>query len=184
MTMAVFSMFWLLMNPGCASHPKESAGAPGNELLGGEEKKQTSPQAISFVVPTRKHKANGIFTFTPVPQGLRIVGGLTGLASGIHALHLHDGDCSTDDSAFVSSPKLSSHPQGAVVSMKRHLGDLGNFAADANGEAKIDYTNTFLSLTGTNSVLGGSLIVYEGSDSPTNHLGERVACGVIQMKSN
>jgi superoxide dismutase, Cu-Zn family len=72
---------------------------------------------------------------------------------------------------------------------ERHVGDLGNIVADAEG--KVDYTfhDKVISLKGTNNIIGRTLIVHADEDDlgrgdfpdskTTGHAGARVSCGVI-----
>ena len=41
----------------------------------------------------------------------------------------------------------------------RHLGDLGNIEAESNGVAKIDIADKVISLTGSHSIIGRTLVV-------------------------
>ncbi len=41
----------------------------------------------------------------------------------------------------------------------RHVGDLGNVLADADGNAKIDISDKWLTLTGENSIIGRTVVV-------------------------
>lgn len=46
----------------------------------------------------------------------------------------------------------------------RHVGDLGNVEAGADGVAKISFTDKLISLSGETSVVGRSLVIHEGQD--------------------
>lgn len=71
----------------------------------------------------------------------------------------------------------------------RHVGDLGNLKADANGVAETTFSDAVISLTGPRSVLARGVIVHEGVDDlglgghqdslKTGNAGGRAACGVI-----
>ncbi len=43
----------------------------------------------------------------------------------------------------------------------RHVGDLGNVVADASGVANVNIEDKLLSLTGSNSIIGRSLVVFK-----------------------
>jgi len=71
---------------------------------------------------------------------------------------------------------------------ERHAGDLGNVSAEG-GVAKIDITDSFISLTGENSILGRTMVIHADQDDlgkgghelskSTGNAGARSACGVI-----
>lgn len=46
----------------------------------------------------------------------------------------------------------------------RHVGDLGNVIAEADGVAHIDMTDKLATLHGQNSIVGRSLVVHAGED--------------------
>jgi len=106
----------------------------------------------------------------------------------LHALQVHEnGDCSAPDASSAGGHyNPTGMPHGGPGSMNAHLGDLGNFAADANGEAHLDFIDTYLTLTGPYSIIGHALIVHAGADDyvsqPAGNSGPRVACGVIMSK--
>ncbi|MDB6123614.1 MAG: superoxide dismutase copper/zinc binding protein [Pedosphaera sp.] len=174
-----------LVAAGCISN---RGGTPGDGIFGNQVEQQSGPKAIVHLNPTQGHKANGIVTFTTVTNGVRVQAGLMGLDPGTHAFHVHEiGDCSAPD-ASSAGPHFNptGTPHGGPESAHRHLGDLGNFTADANGEAHLDFIDSHLSLTGTNSIIGRSLIVHAGADDyttqPAGNSGPRIACGVIQKQ--
>ena len=68
-------------------------------------------------------------------------------------------------------------------------GDLGNVEANDNGVAKVNISDSHISLCGPLSVIGRSLVVHEDPDDlgqgghelskTTGNAGARLACGVI-----
>ena len=48
--------------------------------------------------------------------------------------------------------------------VERHVGDLGNIEADANGNAEIDLTDSQISLIGQHSIIGRAMVCHEGVD--------------------
>lgn len=76
-----------------------------------------------------------------------------------------------------------------VSKKERHIGDLGNVVAGADGNASLDVSDKLVSLVGEHSVVGRSIVVHAGEDDlgkgghddslTTGHAGGRVACGVI-----
>lgn len=74
----------------------------------------------------------------------------------------------------------------------RHVGDLGNIYAEENGVAQISLTDSKISLTGPNSIIGRAIVVHSDSDDlgrggfsdslTTGHAGTRLGCGVIGIQ--
>ena len=72
-----------------------------------------------------------------------------------------------------------------------HKGDLGNIEAGQDRVARVDITDSrrFLSLSGSNSILGRSLVVHADEDDlgtggdegslATGNAGARLSCGII-----
>jgi Cu-Zn family superoxide dismutase len=173
---------------GCASHENPHAASQPRPLTGVAPFPPRTTHAVVYLIPTRGSKALGTVTFTPVVDGVRVVAGMTGLAPGLHAFHVHEnGDCSAPDASSAGGHfNPTGMPHGGPTSMYRHIGDMGNFAADANGEAHLDFVDTHLTLTGPYSIIGHALIVHAGADDyvsqPAGNSGPRVACGVIMSK--
>lgn len=81
---------------------------------------------------------------------------------------------------------------GAPSDDTRHVGDLGNVEAGADGKVDVTITDHLVSLIGQHSVIGRSVIVHENVDDlgkgghelslTTGNAGGRLACGVIGIK--
>lgn len=113
---------------------------------------------------------------------------LTGLAPGVHAIHIHEkADCSGADAASAGghwNPTFKKHGKWGVG--EYHKGDIGNFPANEDGTATILFkTNEWCIGCGdtTKDILGKGLIVHEKADDyttqPTGNAGGRVACSAI-----
>jgi Copper/zinc superoxide dismutase (SODC). len=50
------------------------------------------------------------------------------------------------------------------MSKKRHAGDMGNFEADSNENAYLDYIDPVMELNGEYSIIGHAVIEYEKED--------------------
>lgn len=141
--------------------------------------------AKSILHPTQGNHVTGTVTFTAVHGGVRIVADLEGLTPGIHGFHIHEfGDCSAPDGSSAGghfNPK--NHQHGGPDNPVRHVGDLGNITADAQGKAHYERIDKMLELNGKNSIVGHSVVVHSKADDfvtqPTGDAGGRVACGVI-----
>lgn len=78
---------------------------------------------------------------------------------------------------------------GAPSDSERHVGDLGNFKTDGQGNAKGSVSDSQIKLIGEHSVLGRTIVVHAGTDDlgkgghaeskKTGNAGARPACGVI-----
>jgi Cu-Zn family superoxide dismutase len=140
-----------------------------------------SGQVVQGVVHFTQDNANGPVT---------LKGELKGLAEGRHGFHIHEfGDntngCTSAGGHFNPKSQVHGGPSDAV----RHVGDLGNVEATADGMAKIDITDSQLSLAGALSIIGRTVVVHADVDDlgkgghelshTTGNAGARLACGVI-----
>ncbi|XP_074603888.1 superoxide dismutase [Cu-Zn]-like [Brevipalpus obovatus] len=121
-----------------------------------------------------------------------LTGQITGLKPGLHGFHVHEfGDntngCMSTGAHF--NPHTKEH--GAPEDDNRHVGDLGNVTADANGVANVNITDCKISLTGPMSIIGRAVVVHADPDDlgkgghelskTTGNAGGRQACGVIGL---
>ena len=71
---------------------------------------------------------------------------------------------------------------------QRHVGDFGNIEAGADSTATFERTDSLVTLSGMNSVVGKAVVVHAGADDlqsqPSGNSGARVACGVIWMEGD
>ena len=142
-------------------------------------------KAVCVVHPTKGHDAHGIVTFTKVDDGVKVVADISGLKPGKHGFHIHEyGDCSSPDGKSAGghfNPENVKH--GGPTDMVRHVGDMGNITADANGNAHFEWTDNMLTFRGPHSIIGRGLIIHAGTDDlhsqPTGAAGARAGCGVI-----
>ncbi|KAL8873436.1 MAG: hypothetical protein Q9198_007024 [Flavoplaca austrocitrina] len=96
-----------------------------------------------------------------------------------------------DPSAKRVNPFSKEH--GAPSDSVRHVGDLGNYETDTQGNAKGSISDQLIKLIGPESVLGRTLVVHAGTDDlgkggheeskKTGNAGARPACGVIGIAS-
>jgi len=145
----------------------------------------TIEKAVCVLHPTEGNDVTGVVTFTKTDSGIHVVADLQGLTEGKHGFHIHEyGDCSSPDGKSAGghfNPDGKDH--GAPTSADRHVGDLGNITAGADGTAHLELTDTLLAFEGPHSIIGRGIIVHAGEDDfvtqPTGNAGARVACGVI-----
>jgi len=120
-----------------------------------------------------------------------VSGEITGLGDGLHGFHVHQfGDNTNGCTSAGPHFNLDGSTHGAPTDAKgeRHAGDLGNVEA-AGGSAKVNITDSMISLTGVNSVIGRTVVVHADIDDlgkgghelskSTGNAGARSACGVI-----
>ncbi|CAH1228133.1 SOD1 [Branchiostoma lanceolatum] len=117
-------------------------------------------------------------------------GEVKGLTKGLHGFHVHQsGDMTNGCTSMGSHYNPYGKNHGGPSDTERHVGDLGNIIAGADGIARVDITDDLLSLSGKYSILGRGLIVHADPDDlgrggehdslTTGHAGARVGCGII-----
>lgn len=143
-------------------------------------------QAVAVIRPTAGNKANGVVRFVESGGMVKItavIGGLNPNAS--HALHVHEyGDCTAANGKSAGGHyNPESHEHGKPNEGRQHAGDLGNLAADADGNASYELTVSNITISsGRNPILGRAVIVHAKEDTfaqPTGKAGPRIGCGVI-----
>jgi superoxide dismutase, Cu-Zn family len=156
-----------------------------NNILAQDMHKMDVNKAVCILYPTQGNKVTGTITFAKSDKGINVVADIHGLTPGKHGFHIHEcGDCSAADGSSAGghfNPMEKSH--GSPMDMLRHMGDMGNIVANANGDAHMEYVDNVISLSGEYSIIGRSIIVHKAEDDlktqPTGNAGARIACGVI-----
>ncbi len=178
----VFALFaagvWITNACAQHEHNAQAQSMPKTELM-------SIHKAVAVLTPTQGNTASGVVTFTKVEGGVRVVVNLTNVPPGDHGFHIHEfGDCSAADGTSAGghfNPTKMDH--AGPMAEKRHIGDLGNVTANAEGKAQLDYVDQHLAFAGPNSILGRGLILHAQPDDlktqPTGAAGARIACGVI-----
>ncbi|KAJ6070495.1 hypothetical protein N7467_011814 [Penicillium canescens] len=111
-------------------------------------------------------------------------------ANAERAFHVHQfGDNTNGCTSAGPHFNPFGKPHGAPTDADRHVGDLGNFKTDAEGNASGAMQDKLVKLIGAESVLGRTLVVHAGTDDlgrggneeskKTGNAGLRPACGVI-----
>ncbi|KAF9891217.1 Superoxide dismutase [Cu-Zn] [Aspergillus nanangensis] len=103
----------------------------------------------------------------------------------VHQFGDNTNGCTSAGPHFNPFSKTHGAPDDEV----RHVGDLGNFKTDADGNAVGSKQDKLVKLIGAESVLGRTLVVHSGTDDlgkggneeskKTGNAGTRPACGVI-----
>lgn len=140
--------------------------------------------ATAVLMPTEGNEAAGSVSFLETDEGILVEAALTGLPEGTHGFHVHEnGDCSNNAEAAGGHFNPASTDHGAPDSTARHVGDLGNIEANAEGNATYNRVDTHIAFEGTNNILGKAVIVHADADDlssqPSGAAGARIACGII-----
>lgn len=132
----------------------------------------------------------GTVTFAQQENGLlSYSGSLTGLvASSTHGWHIHSSSIENyacADAGGHYNPTNTSHgsPDAAVGS--RHVGDLGNFVADDQGNAVFSGVDSVASFYGDNALTTQAIVIHELIDDfqgTSGNAGGRLACGNIVVE--
>jgi superoxide dismutase, Cu-Zn family len=141
--------------------------------------------ACAVLHPTAGSKVEGTIHFEKEGDEVEVTGRITGLSQGTHGFHIHTyGDCSAPDATSAGHHFNPAHQDhGGPRDQNRHLGDLGNLEAGADGVVNFRLTDSRISLGGPNSIVGRAVIVHARADDlksqPAGESGARLACGVI-----
>ena len=141
-------------------------------------------KAVAVLFPTKGSDVKGRVTFTHDEKGIHVHADVTGLTPGEHGFHIHEfGVWSEDGKASGGHFNPAKARHASPESPQRHVGDLGNITANANGHATYDLDDATLSFHGPHSIIGRGLVVHEKVDDlktqPTGNAGGRLAVGVI-----
>lgn len=142
-------------------------------------------RAICVLHEVGKSGVSGTIYFDQVGNRIHVTGKIRGLAPGKHGFHVHQYGDLSDRSKGESAGghwNPENMPHGAPDTKERHVGDLGNVEANAEGVASVDQYDRMLRLRGHDSIMGRAVVVHEKPDTfiqPTGGAGGRVAFGVI-----
>jgi Cu-Zn family superoxide dismutase len=141
-------------------------------------------KAVAILLPTKSSNVQGRVTFTEDGSTMHVHAEISGLTPGDHGFHIHEFGVWSEDgmaSGGHYNPTMEKH--AGIETPKRHIGDLGNITANANGNATLDLDDASLKFHGATSILGRGMVVHEKADDlktqPTGNAGGRLAVGVI-----
>lgn len=170
----------------CTTEQPDQAEQQADQQVEQRESTETNfTNAVAVVHPTEGNEVTGTVTFEQSSDGVRVQATLEGLEEGDHGFHIHQyGDCTADDGTSAGGHyNPTEEPHGAPDDEERHMGDMGNITADADGNATIDYVDPRIELNGSNSILGRGIVIHGGQDDfssqPSGDAGPRLGCGVI-----
>ncbi len=149
-------------------------------------------EAIAFKMePKSDSNVAGEVSFTEENGKVVMKATFSGLTPGEHAIHIHDkADCSAADGTSTGghwNPTAEPHGKwGETVGY--HRGDIGNFTADADGNATLEFTTDLWCIgceDETKNIVGKAVIVHQGVDDftsqPSGAAGARISCtGIIK----
>lgn len=149
-------------------------------------------KSIKFQMePKSDSGVSGEVTFTEENGNVVMKAMLAGLTEGEHAIHIHEkADCSSADGKSTGghwNPTFQPHGKWNAEE-GYHKGDIGNFVADADGNATVDFATKEWCIDcddETKNIVGKAVIVHQGVDDytsqPSGAAGARIACtGIIQ----
>lgn len=179
----------------CKEVKKETSDAKEEvEELMDEAKNEMNEEetTIKFMLePKSDSNVKGEVTFTQDDDEVDMIAMLSGLSEGEHAIHIHQtADCTAADGSSAGGHwNPTNEPHGKWgASEGYHKGDIGNFTADADGNAKIEFSTDEWCINcddENKNILGKGLIVHQGVDDytsqPSGDAGARVSCaGIIE----
>jgi Cu-Zn family superoxide dismutase len=163
--------------PGDPSGQQHTA-APAGQGVGATATAQLQPADASSGI-------TGTVTFTQEAGGVRVVADVSGLPPGKHGFHIHqNGECVPPFTSAGDHLNPWNMAHGCSPGQVRHLGDLTNLEAGADGKAHYDQLTDRISLVDPyHQIAGKSILIHAGEDDcktqPSGNSGDRIACGVI-----
>lgn len=171
---------------------KKEAEEVSEEIEKVVEIEEVKVESIKFSMEAKSDsEVNGEVTFTEEDGTVKMMANFTGLSEGEHAIHIHEeADCSAADGTSAGghwNPTFQPHGKWGDEG-GYHKGDIGNFTADADGTASVEFSTDEWCIgcdDDTKNILGKAVIVHQGVDDftsqPSGAAGARVACtGIIQ----
>ena len=153
--------------------------------------------AVCIMAPDGNSGVNGLVKFVHPKGGkCKISAKITGLTEGKHGFHIHQfgnliEGCKTAGPHYNPFNRLHGGPEDDEEN--RHVGDLGNVVAGADGVAEYEIEDHLVSLWGEHVVFGRSCVVHANEDDlgkgghelskTTGNAGGRLACGTIGISN-
>lgn len=172
-----------------AEEAKEAAAETVEEI---EQEVTSEAQMIEFEMePKSDSSVKGKVAFVEEDGEVLMMASLSGLSEGEHAIHIHEkADCSSADGKSTGGHwNPTAQPHGKWGDTEGyHKGDIGNFTADAEGNATVEFSTDQWCIgceDENKNIVGKAVIVHQGVDDftsqPSGAAGKRVSCtGIIQ----
>lgn len=145
-------------------------------------------------------QSTGQATFMAQGNGTRVRVSVSGLAPGMHAMHIHVNPACTNTTGptgetvtfggaggHFDSNATNNHDAPDAPNTVGHAGDLPMISVGADGTGSADFVTGKVGLRGDNSVIGRSIVIHAGPDDyqtdPAGNSGARERCGVISATS-
>lgn len=183
----------LLAVASCKEVKKEATDAATEvEAVVEEVKEEVMAKNITFTMePKSASDVKGEVSFNEVGGTVAMTGTFSGLSEGEHAIHIHQtADCSSDDGTSTGGHwNPTNEPHGAWGAEEGyHKGDIGNFTADAEGNATVSFSTDQWCIgcdDENKNIVGKAVIVHQGVDDftsqPSGAAGARISCtGIIE----
>jgi Cu-Zn family superoxide dismutase len=188
-----FLMLLFLGSYSCKQVKKENKGIMENiEATVEEMNNGAEVKTLKFSMePKSDSNVKGEVSFTEENGIVSMKADLAGLTPGEHAIHIHEkADCSSADGKSTGghwNPTFATHGKWGSTD-GYHRGDIGNFVADAQGNATVEFSTDEWCLgcgDETKNLIGKGVIVHQGVDDyvtqPTGDAGGRISCaGIIE----
>jgi Cu-Zn family superoxide dismutase len=155
-------------------------------------KEEVMVETIAFKMePKSDSNVAGDVSFTEEDGKVTMKATFSGLTPGEHAIHIHEkADCSAADGTSTGghwNPTAQPHGKWGD-SAGYHRGDIGNFTADADGNATVEFSTDLWCLgcdDDSRNISGKAVIVHQGVDDftsqPSGAAGARISCtGIIK----
>ena len=177
----------------CKEAKKEAKDTMENvEAMAEEIKEEIDVKTLKFSLePKSDSNVKGEVSFIEENGTVSMNANLSGLTPGEHAIHIHEkADCSSADGKSTGghwNPTFAPHGKWGSTE-GYHRGDIGNFTADAEGNATVEFSTDEWCLgcgDETKNLIGKGVIVHQGEDDfvtqPTGDAGGRISCaGIIE----
>lgn len=183
----------LLVMFSCKEVKKEASDAADETEEAMEEMmEEETVETINFMMePKSDSSVKGEVSFTEEDGEVKMTAALSGLSEGEHAIHIHQtADCSSADGKSTGGHwNPTNEPHGKWGAEEGyHKGDIGNFTADAEGNATVEFSTDQWCVgcdDENKNIVGKAVIVHQGVDDftsqPSGDAGARVSCtGIIQ----
>nr|AUM62139.1 extracellular Cu/Zn superoxide dismutase [Glyphodes pyloalis] len=176
------------------SRPALLAGSRAEKQIDLASAPRSAPglQAIVNLQADEESGVEGMLVFTQiVPNGpVTIEGNVTGLAPGLHGVHVHQRGSIKDNCKEIGPHFIAYYGRhGGPRDHVRHVGDLGNIKAEEGATVTIKIVDHLISLAGPRSIVGRALAISKSEDdygrssteesALTGTSGPSVACGLI-----